>query len=138
MIKVFLDDIRVPKMSHNETRGLGMQYSNTKDWVIIRDYFDFIDFVKNNFDKIDLISFDHDLACYKDGQEFTGKNAVDYLINFCLDNDKPFPDWYAHTDNTTGRKNIISTILNYLNRIEGKDISNFRYFHNGIVNDKAV
>ena len=138
MIKVFLDDIRVPKMSHNETRGLGMQYSNTKDWVIIRDYFDFIDFVKNNFDKIDLISFDHDLACYKDGQEFTGKNAVDYLINFCLDNDKPFPDWYAHTDNTTGRKNIISTILNYLNRIEGKDISNFRYFHNGIVNGKAV
>ncbi len=138
MIKVFLDDIRVPKMSHNETRGLGMQYSNTKDWVIIRDYFDFIDFVKNNFDKIDLISFDHDLACYKDGQEFTGKNAVDYLINFCLDNDKQFPDWYAHTDNTTGRKNIISTILNYLNRIEGKDISNFRYFHNGIVNGKAV
>lgn len=138
MIKVFLDDIRVPKMSHNETRGLGMQYSNTKDWVIIRDYFDFIDFVKNNFDKIDLISFDHDLACYKDGQEFTGKNAVDYLINFCLDNDKQFPDWYAHTDNTTGRKNIISKILNYLNRIEGKDISNFRYFHNGIVNGKAV
>jgi hypothetical protein len=138
MIKVFLDDIRVPKMSHNETRGLGMQYSNTKDWVIIRDYFDFIDFVKNNFDKIDLISFDHDLACYKDGQEFTGKNAVDYLINFCLDNDKQFPDWYAHTDNTTGRKNINSTNLNYLNRIEGKDISNFRYFHNGIVNGKAV
>jgi len=137
-IRLFLDDIRIPKMSHNETRGLGMQYSNTKDWVIIRDYFDFIDFVKNNFDKIDLISFDHDLACYKDGQEFTGKNAVDYLINFCLDNDKQFPDWYAHTDNTTGRKNIISTILNYLNRIEGKDISNFRYFHNGIVNGKAV
>lgn len=137
-IRLFLDDIRIPKMSHNETRGLGMQYSNTKDWVIIRDYFDFIDFVKNNFDKIDLISFDHDLACYKDEQEFTGKNAVDYLINFCLDNDKKFPDWYAHTDNTTGRKNIISTILNYLNRIEGKDISNFRYFHNGIVNGKAV
>jgi hypothetical protein len=138
MIKVFLDDIRVPKMSHNETRGLGMQYSNTKDWVIIRDYFDFIDFVKNNFDKIDLISFDHDLACYKDGQEFTGKNAVDYLINFCLDNNKQFPDWYAHTDNITGKKNIISTILNYLNRIESKDISDFRYFHNGIVNGKVV
>lgn len=138
MIKVFLDDIRTPKMSHNETKGLGIQYSDTKDWVIIRDYFDFINFVDNNFDKIDLISFDHDLGCYKDGEEFTGKTAVDYLINYCLDNNKQFPDWYAHTDNTTGRKNIISTILNYLNRVEGKDISNFRYFHNGIVNGKAV
>ena len=43
-IRLFLDDIRIPKMSHNETKGLGMQYSDTKDWVIIRDYFDFINF----------------------------------------------------------------------------------------------
>ena len=87
---------------------------------------------------IDLISFDHDLACYKDGVEYTGKSAVDYLIDYCLDNDKKFPDWYAHTDNTSGKRNIIGAILNYINKVEGKDITNFRYYHNGIVNNKPV
>ena len=63
---------------------------------------------------------------------------ADYLINFCLDNNKKFPDWYAHTDNTSGRQNIIGAILNYLKVVEGVDISNFRYFHNGIFNNKFV
>ena len=135
---IFLDDIRIPSMSHNVYKGLGMDYSNKDKWVIVRDYFDFIDLVDKHFDEIDLISFDHDLACYKDGVEFTGKSAVDYLIDYCLDNNKKFPDWYAHTDNTSGKRNIIGAILNYINKVEGKDITNFRYYHNGIVNNKPV
>ena len=135
---IFLDDIRIPSMSHNVDKGLGMDYSNKDKWVIVRDYFDFIDLVDRHFDEIDLISFDHDLACYKDGVEYTGKSAVDYLIDYCLDNNKKFPDWYAHTDNTSGKRNIIGAILNYINKVEGKDITNFRYYHNGIVNNKPV
>ena len=138
MINIFLDDIRIPSMSHNVSKGLGMDYSNKDKWVIVRDYFDFIDLVDKHFDEIDLISFDHDLACYKDGVEYTGKSAVDYLIDYCLDNNKKFPDWYAHTDNTSGKRNIIGAILNYINKVEGKDITNFRYYHNGIVNNKPV
>lgn len=137
-MKIFLDDIRIPSMSHNVSKGLGVDYSNKDKWVIVRDYFDFIDLVDKHFDEIDLISFDHDLACYKDGVEFTGKSAVDYLIDYCLDNNKKFPDWYAHTDNTSGKRNIIGAILNYINKVEGKDITNFRYYHNGIVNNKPV
>jgi hypothetical protein len=135
---VFLDDIRIPSMSHNVDKGLGVDYSDKNKWVIVRDYFDFIDLVDKHFDKIDLISFDHDLACYKDGVEYTGKSAVDYLIDYCLDNNKKFPDWYAHTDNTSGKRNIIGAVLNYINKVEGKDITNFRYYHNGIVNNKPV
>lgn len=135
---IFLDDIRIPSMSHNVDKGLGMDYSNKDKWTIVRDYFDFIDLVDKHFDEIDLISFDHDLACYKDGVEYTGKSAVDYLIDYCLDNNKKFPDWYAHTDNTSGKRNIIGAILNYINKVEGKDITNFRYYHNGIVNNKPV
>ena len=135
---IFLDDIRIPSMSHNVDKGLGMDYSNKDKWVIVRDYFEFIDLLDKNFDEIDLISFDHDLACYKDGVEYTGKSAVDYLIDYCLDNNKKFPDWYAHTDNTSGKRNIIGAILNYINKVEGKDITNFRYYHNGIVNNKPV
>ena len=137
-MNIFLDDIRIPSMSHNVDKGLGVDYSNKDKWVIVRDYFEFIDLLDKNFDKIDLISFDHDLACYKDGVEYTGKSAVDYLIDYCLDNNKNFPDWYAHTDNTSGKRNIIGAILNYINKVEGKDITNFRYYHNGIVNNKPV
>lgn len=135
---IFLDDIRVPSMSHNVSKGLGMDYSNKDKWVVVRDYFDFIDLVDKHFDEIDLISFDHDLACYKDGVEYTGKSAVDYVINYCLDHNKNFPDWYAHTDNTSGKRNIIGAILNFLDKVEGKNITNFRYYNNGIVNNKPV
>jgi hypothetical protein len=135
---VFLDDIRIPSMSHNVSKGLGVDYSDKDKWIIVRDYFEFIDLIDKHFDEVDLISFDHDLACYKDGVEFTGKSAVDYLIDYCLDHNKKFPDWYAHTDNTSGKRNIIGAVLNYINKVEGKDITNFRYYHNGIVNNKPV
>ena len=135
---IFLDDIRIPSMSHNVSKGLGVDYSDKDKWVIVRDYFDFVDLVDKHFDEIDLISFDHDLACYKDGIEYTGKSAVDYVINYCLDHNKQFPNWYAHTDNTSGKRNIIGAIINYLDKVEGKNITNFRYYNNGIVNNKPV
>jgi hypothetical protein len=137
-MNIFLDDIRIPSMSHNVSKGLGVDYSDKDKWVIVRDYFDFVDLVDKHFDEIDLISFDHDLACYKDGVEYTGKSAVDYVIDYCLDHNKQFPDWYAHTDNTSGKRNIIGAVLNFLNKVEGKNITNFRYYNNGIVNNKPV
>ena len=137
-MNLFLDDIRTPSMAHNATKGLGVGYSATDQWVIARDYFDFVDIVNKHFDEIKLVSFDHDLACVKDGREWTGKDAADYLINYCLDHDKKFPDWYAHTDNTSGRQNIIGAITSYLKNVEGKNLSDFRYYHNGIVNNKFI
>ena len=141
-INLYLDDKRVPIMSHNKDKGLGPNYSPESKWVIVRDYFEFVDMINNHFDEIKLISFDHDLACFKQvngiREEFTGKTSVDYLINFCLDNNKKMPDWYVHTDNTSGRGNIIGAILNYIRVVEEYDISGFRYFHNGIVNNKMI
>jgi len=137
-MNIFLDDIRIPSMSHNVSKGLGVDYSDKDKWVIVRDYFDFVDLVDKHFDEIDLISFDHDLACYKDGVEYTGKSAVDYVIDYCLDHNKQFPDWYAHTDNTSGKRNIIGAIINYLDKVEGKNITNFRYYNSGIINNKPV
>jgi len=137
-MNLFLDDIRIPGMAHNAKKGLGLDYLPTNKWVIARDYFEFVNIVDKHFDEIELVSFDHDLACVKDGIEYTGKTAVDYLINYCLEHSKQFPDWYAHTDNTSGRQNIIGAITNYLKVVEGKDLSDFRYYHNGIVNGKFV
>ena len=136
---LFLDDIRTPAMAHNASKGLGLDYSPTEKWIIARDYFEFVKIVSANFYEIELVSFDHDLACVdSDGKEWTGKDAADYLINFCLDHNTHFPDWYAHTDNTAGRQNIIGAIKGYLKSIEGKDLLDFRYYHNGIVNGKFV
>lgn len=137
-MNVFLDDIRMPSMSHREGKGLGDQFSDMENWVIVRDYFEFKYLVDNSFDKIKLVSFDHDLACEENGIEYTGKSAADYLINYCLDNNKNFPDWYVHSDNTSGKANIIGTILSYLRNVEKKNFEDFRYFHNGIINNKPI
>lgn len=137
-MKLFLDDKRSVDMSHNPNKGLG----EVNDFVIVRNDSDFIDFVNNNFDKITLVSFDHDLAVleskFANGDEFTGKTACEILVNKCLDSGKKFPDWYVHTDNTNGRENIIGLILNYIKNVDGVDVSDYRYFHKGYVNGKFV
>ena len=137
-MNVFLDDIRFPNMSHNINKGLGVNYSHSKRWIIIRDYFEFIKFCKENFDDIELISFDHDLACYRHGKEFTGKDATDFLIKYCLDTGKKFPNWYVHSDNTAGKNNIIGAIVSYMKVIEGYNTENFRYYNSGIINNREV
>lgn len=139
-MRLFLDDIRSANMAHNSSKGLGDSYSKDSDWTIVRTYDDFIDVVNTKFDDIDLISFDHDLACFDvDGNEMTGKNAVDYVIGYCLDNDKPFPkSWYVHSDNTSGRQNIIGAITNYLDKVEGITYPDFRVYHKGVVNGQAL
>lgn len=130
---IFLDDIRYPDYIKNE---LGDDYPN--NWIISRDYFQFVEIVDSKFDDIGLISFDHDLSCYdKDGREWTGKDACDYLINKCISNNKMLPDWFVHTQNVSGRPNIISNILSYLKHIENKDYK-FKYYNNGIVNNKVI
>lgn len=137
-MNLFLDDIRIPSMSHREGKGLGDKFSESEKWTIARDYFEFKHIVDNYFDQIKLVSFDHDLACEENGIEYTGKSAADYLINYCLDNKKQLPDWYVHSDNTSGKANIIGTILSYLQKVEGKDFSNFRYYNNGVINGQPV
>lgn len=139
-MNLFLDDIRSANMAHNSSKGLGDAYSKDYDWTIVRTYDDFVDVVNAKFDDIDLISFDHDLACFDvDGNEMTGKNAVDYVIGYCLDNNKPFPkSWYVHSDNTNGRQNIIGAITNYLDKVEGITYPDFRVYHKGVVDGRPV
>jgi hypothetical protein len=139
-MNIFLDDIRSAKMAHSSYKGLGTAYSKDSDWTIVRTYDDFVDVVNAKFDDIDLISFDHDLACFDaDGNEMTGKNAVDYAIGYCLDNGKPFPkSWYVHSDNTSGRQNIIGAIINYLDKVEGIKHNDFRAYHKGVLHGRPI
>ena len=109
-MNLYLDDIRTPSMSHNNTRGLA-SYSDKNRWVIVRTYNEFIKKIKNNFNEIDLISFDHDISSYdKYGNEMTGKDAANFVIDYCLDNDKKFPNWYVHSD----KMKILNTYITFV------------------------
>ncbi len=119
---LFLDDKRKDAtVVHNRHRGLGDIVGKSNNWVIARDYHQFIDILKNNFDYITFISFDHDISSYDiDENELTGKDAADFLIDYCMDNNKKLPDWFVHSDNSGGNKNIRQLLTNYMYRVEGR------------------
>ena len=72
---LFLDDKRKDAtIVHNNVRGLGAGVGKANNWVIARDYHQFVDILKNNFDHINFISFDHDISSYDiNEKELTGK-----------------------------------------------------------------
>ena len=119
---VFLDDKRKDAtIVHNNVRGLGPGVGKANNWVIARDYQQFVDILKNNFDYIDFISFDHDISSYDiNEKELTGKDAAVFLINYCMDHGKQLPDWFVHSDNTGGNRNIRQLLANYMYRVEGR------------------
>jgi len=119
---LYLDDIRRnAEVSHNDTRGLGLEIGQSNKWIIARDYSQFIEIINNNFDKIELISFDHDICSFdQNGNELTGKDAANYLIDYCMDNRKHLPDWFVHSDNNSGNKNIRQLLINYMFRVENR------------------
>lgn len=119
-MRVFLDDKRSIDQSHGPNKGLGILYGDPNSWVVIRTLDDFKDVIESSFDKITLISFDHDLGLInEDGTEQDGKDAAEFLIEYCLDNNKKLPDWYVHSDNNVGVENIVRHLLNYMKNVEG-------------------
>jgi hypothetical protein len=135
---LYLDDIRRDaEVSHNETRGLGLKVGQSNDWTIARDYFQFENFINKNFDKIELISFDHDICSFdENGKELTGKDAANLLIDYCIDNQKELPDWFVHSDNNSGNKNIRQLLINYMYRVENRldqMTDAFGYFNNTLI-----
>lgn len=132
-INIFLDDERQTTFVKNK---MGKYYP--VNWVVIRNYFDFVKFVDENFDQINLVSFDHDISSFDDnGKEFTGKDAADYIIEKCLDTGKQFPNFFVHTANPVGRPNIIGAILNYLRHVENKTYD-WKYYNSGIIDGEVI
>lgn len=127
---VFLDDNREsPLVVHNDKRGLGMEIGKSNKWVYARNYQEFIDLVSSNFDQVEIISFDHDIYSWEyvedsngnlNPVEKTGKDAAQFVIDYCIYNNKKLPDWFVHSDNTKGNENIRILLLNYMFRIENR------------------
>ena len=113
--KLFLDDIRNPK---DVFKYIPDPIFLDDDWDVVRSYDEFVAYIKNN--KIPpIISFDHDLGVehyfftsekeripYHEFNEKTGYDCAKWLVEYCLDNNIACPDFFSHSMNPVGRKNI--------------------------------
>ena len=121
-MKLFLDD----------TRDVDMIYPNPNinDWVIIRDYNQFVDYIqKHNMPT--FISFDHDLGLehvkyyFNNGghtnppdplngnfKEKSGYDAAKWLVDYCLETEQSLPFWHVHSANPVGSENIRQYLRN--------------------------
>jgi hypothetical protein len=118
MTKLFLDDFRSPTDVFKST--IDFDYENNNDWLVVKSHDEFINFILNN-DLPELISFDHDLDFNHYLQEHqmeidynviqkTGYHALKWLIAFCEQNKVDLPKCKVHSQNVTGKKNMLDLI----------------------------
>ena len=104
MYKMFIDDERLPV--------------RPRDWKIVRSMFEFTQIVRIH-GMPHYISFDHDLA-----DQFTGYDIAKLIVNLDLDDSQyRIPDgfdFYVHSENPIGKKNIEGLLNNYLQFREEK------------------
>lgn len=96
---LFLDDLRVP------SDVTWMNYPAEAVFTIVRNSSQFFEeLVRQEFD---IVSFDHDIQEFVDGEEVTGydilKGMVDVYIIF---HSKILPQCLFHTQNSIGKKNM--------------------------------
>jgi 5-formaminoimidazole-4-carboxamide-1-beta-D-ribofuranosyl 5'-monophosphate synthetase len=117
MKKIYLDDQRTPI---------------DNDWVVCRDYNEFVDTVTNiGIENIEIISLDHDLGDtaieeyfrnvstnyildYDNIKEKTGYDCAKWLVDQSMDNSIVLPLVLTHSANPIGSANIMGYINNYL------------------------
>ena len=97
---IWLDDFRAPVIPDI--------YKETVAWV--KDYASFVDQVVAFGEDISncIIHFDHDLGEDKDGYD-----CAKFLIQWCIDNEYPAPDYDIQSANPIGRENIDSLFKSY-------------------------
>jgi hypothetical protein len=102
--RIYLDDERTPKFG---------------PWYIVRSYDEFVRTIKLNGMPTE-ISFDHDIASYDENdKEKTGLDAARFVVDYCMDNDLPCPDFNVHSANPIGAENIKS-LLEHFKRYQNK------------------
>lgn len=124
MKKLFLDDIRQPKDACHIVSNPKIYWDN--DWSTVKNYVEFCEWIKTN-GLPDIVSFDHDLADihyeidFNDwndatadqlGVEETGLDCAKWMVNYCITNNVTLPEYYVHSANPVGRKNIKSYLDN--------------------------
>jgi hypothetical protein len=129
-MKIFLDDCRIPVdcINYMYPRIGNLNPIYNEEWVIVRNYDEFINAINEHYNKITHISFDHDLADthytpehlwddydkskeYQDSQvhkEKTGYECAVWLKDFYIDNELELPTMFVHSMNPVGTDKIIN------------------------------
>lgn len=130
---LFLDDIRHPYDAFVYTKD---PVFSKLTWIVARSYEEFTKIIASNFKKDGsfprLIAFDHDLSDehyehltgtipYDEMEEKTGMHCAKWLIDFCMDNNLPLPEYRVHSMNPAGGANIKSILANYQKHVENED-----------------
>lgn len=110
---LFLDDMRVPEK-------VTWVILPSVEWKIVRNYADFCWFIEK-YGLPNVVTFDHDLSLedadtfvssgrkvvdYNQYREKTGLHCAKFLIDYCVKNGKPLPEWYVHSKNPVGKERI--------------------------------
>jgi uncharacterized protein YpiB (UPF0302 family) len=124
MYNLFLDDYRMPE---DVVNYINNDIYINKHWKIVRNYEQFVDYIERN-GLPNIISFDHDLSdvhysvqsgldenYYDNCNEKTGYHCAQWLIEYCMDNDKKLPKIILiHSMNVIGSENIRSLFESYI------------------------
>jgi hypothetical protein len=114
---LFLDDIRTP----SQVKWIALPLV---EWIVVRNFDQFKGYIMLHGIPT-RVSFDHDLApehynpsidwtkpltC---SSEPTGYDCVKWLIDYCQEHSVEFPEYYLHTLNDAGKKNMESYIRSF-------------------------
>lgn len=113
---LFLDDLRNPAdclnyMGNRKNVDISIY---RKEWHIARTYDEFVTWIETH-GLPDFISFDHDLADYhyEYSVEYSGMDCAKWLVEYCLDNNVPCPDFVVHSANPACADNISALLNNF-------------------------
>ena len=130
---LFLDDYRMPIdcAKYMYRKGVDCTIYH-KQWFIVRSYYAFVRYITEN-GLPQFISFDHDLAdefrdtihenhCFnqENKKEYTGMDCAKWLVNYCINNNKPLPEYAVHSANPVGAENIDGLLKSYNNMLNNK------------------
>jgi NAD+-processing family protein with receiver domain len=116
---LWLDDVRNP-LENGWLVFSPIEQPYELIWV--KQYQEFIDWINVN-GLPDAICFDHDLGEESYMTEFgfellreskTGYDCAKWLVDHCIDNDKPLPLYNIQSANPVGKENIDSLLKNYI------------------------
>jgi hypothetical protein len=106
-MNIFLDDIREVEWIYSSEVIDHLKLP----WVTVRSYEEFVQWIREH-GLPKFISFDHDL-----GTEMTGYDCALWLVEYCLDNKVPLPNYNVHSANPVGRDNIFSLFSNFKKQV---------------------
>ena len=101
---LWLDDYRNP--FDTETNWLVFSPIPLKDIhvVWVRNYNGFVDWIQENGVPY-AVCLDHDLGDDSEGK--TGKDAANFLVEWCMDRGESIPFFNSQSSNPAGRENIM-------------------------------